>query len=467
MERLDTTWALADAARERELYRYFEPPQLDATAPSLSARHNLSVEPNDPLTNSPSSPENTLTALAQLCALRLNASRAMVSVIAKDTQYFIAEATKTLDLVETHKCEMEGDSLWIGCGSVDKSGRLCEVRKFKPRKPGVLTITQKTIQLPATIGSYPCFTVNDLSKDERFNQLPFVTGDPHFRFYVGTPLTTKNGVNIGSLFVLDTQVRPKLSPTQERFLGSIAATIMGHLEVNREAEERSKVLRMAKGLNAFVEGKSSFSNDGQSDDKTTPVLTNGAIDEIESTHTNIEGAHKVTFSRAANLLGASLNVREDGGVCFLDTTTGPRNVSLRRTGTMETESESDAKDSPRKAAAAQKRNSSSLAHDRPPGDIKEPKRAEVIGFSGSRPEPLSQDQSRTSDTFTPLEERFLQSLLKHYPRGKVWIFDGVEGLTSEEDDRRSSGSRASEEQAQRRLSRKMSEKEVLRRCFPN
>lgn len=78
MERLDTTWAQADGTRERELYRYFDPPQLEATAPSLSARHNLSVEPNDPLTNSPSSPEHTLTALAQLCALRLNASRAMV-----------------------------------------------------------------------------------------------------------------------------------------------------------------------------------------------------------------------------------------------------------------------------------------------------------------------------------------------------------------------------------------------------
>ncbi|KAI4220605.1 MAG: hypothetical protein LQ349_008044 [Xanthoria aureola] len=451
MERLDTTWARADAARERELYRYFDPPELEARAPSLSARHTLSVEHNDPLTQSPSSPENTLTALAQLCALRLNASRAMVSVIAKDTQYFIAEATKTLDLVESQQCEAEGDGLWVGCGSATKAGRLCE----------------KTIELPAMTGSYPCFTVNDLSKDERFNQLPFVTGDPHFRFYVGTPLTTKNGVNIGSLFVLDTKVRPKLNPTQERFLGSIAATIMGHLEVNREAEERSKVLRMAKGLNAFVEGKGSFNDDGQSDDKTPLVPMNGAMDEIESTHNNIEGAHKATFSRAANLLGDSLNVREHGGVCFLDTTTGPRNVSLGREGTMETESESDAKDSPRKAGAAKKSDNSRLVHDRHLGDIKEPKRAEVIGFSGSRPVPLSQVQSRNADTFIPLEERFLQSLLKHYPRGKVWIFDGVEGLTSEEDDRRPTASRASEEQAQRRLLRKTSEKEVLQRCFPN
>ena len=309
--------------------------------------------------------------------------------------------------------------------------------------------------------------MTDLSSDERFSQLPFVTRDPHFRFYAGTPLTTKNGVNIGSLFILDTKVRPKLSLTQERFLGTIAATIMGHLEVNREAEERSKVLRMAKGLNAFVEGKNSFSPEGQSDEKTAAAPIGGVLEEIESTHANIEGAHTATFSRAANLLSDSLRVRDHGGVCFLDTTTGPQNVSLRRTGTVETESESDARDSPRKTGTAKTRNNSSFAHDRRPRDIKETRRAEVIGFCGSRPKPLSQDESRNLDTFVPLEERFLQSLLKHYPRGKVWIFDGAEGLTSEEDDRRPSRSRVSEDQAQRKLSRKISEKEILRQCFPN
>lgn len=49
------------------------------------------------------------------------------SVISKETQYFIAEATKTLDLVDNQSYDEEGDALWLGCGSVDKSGRLCEV----------------------------------------------------------------------------------------------------------------------------------------------------------------------------------------------------------------------------------------------------------------------------------------------------------------------------------------------------
>ena len=144
-----------DSVREHELYRYFIP--LEASSTSLSA-------------SAASSPDTALTALAQLCAIRLHAKRAMVSVIGRETQYFVAESTKTLDLVDNQKYEVEGDSLWFGCGSVDKAGRLCE----------------QTIELPPALGRAPCFTVTDLSKDERFNQLTFVSGPPYFKFYAGT-----------------------------------------------------------------------------------------------------------------------------------------------------------------------------------------------------------------------------------------------------------------------------------------
>lgn len=309
--------------------------------------------------------------------------------------------------------------------------------------------------------------MTDLSEDERFNQLPFVTGDPHFRFYAGTPLTTKNGVNIGSLFILDNRVRPPLNATQERFLGSIAATIMAHMEVQREAQERSKVLRMAKGLNAFVEGKDSFYSGDQ--DSGPSRMTDGVLDEVESVHTTIESAHKATFSRAANLLSDSLGLRSNGGVCFLDTTTGPRTMAFRGSGTkaLETESESDTKDSPRKGGKARRRNNSGLSRGQIFDDPRDCKRAEVIAITGSGIKPATKSQSTNLDAFSPLEERFLQSLLKHYPRGKVWIFDGVETSNSEEDDILSPGSVASHEQNQRRISRKLLEKEVLRKCFPN
>ena len=145
-----------DSLREHELFRYFQPPTENVTA------------------NAASSPDTTLTALAQLCALRLNAKRAMISVLDREKQYFIAESTKTLNLLDNEKFEAEGDELWFGCGVVDKAGRLCE----------------KTVELPPIQGRTACFTVTDLTKDEAFSQLPFVAGPPYFKYYAGTVSTS-------------------------------------------------------------------------------------------------------------------------------------------------------------------------------------------------------------------------------------------------------------------------------------
>jgi len=63
-----------------QLYKYFTPPD------------------NTFSTSKPTSPDTVLTAHAQLVAWRLNCQRAMVSLIDRDMQYFVAESTKTLYL---------------------------------------------------------------------------------------------------------------------------------------------------------------------------------------------------------------------------------------------------------------------------------------------------------------------------------------------------------------------------------
>lgn len=62
---LDTTSSKIDSLREHELYRYFQPPE--------SPKQNSSL-----VAHAASSPDTTLTALAQLCALRLHAKRAVI-----------------------------------------------------------------------------------------------------------------------------------------------------------------------------------------------------------------------------------------------------------------------------------------------------------------------------------------------------------------------------------------------------
>jgi GAF domain-containing protein len=51
------------------------------------------------------------------------------------------------------------------------------------------------------------FVIEDTTKDPRFSQNPFVTGDPNVRFYAGAPLRTNDGLNMGTLAVLDSKPR--------------------------------------------------------------------------------------------------------------------------------------------------------------------------------------------------------------------------------------------------------------------
>ena len=64
---LETNLSKVDSVRERELYRYFQPPE----SPTEPEQGTLSV-------HVASSPDTSLTALAQLCAHRLHAKRAMI-----------------------------------------------------------------------------------------------------------------------------------------------------------------------------------------------------------------------------------------------------------------------------------------------------------------------------------------------------------------------------------------------------
>jgi GAF domain-containing protein len=155
--------------RARELYKYYQP----------SSATNVE-------------PDTILSSHAQLVAWRLNCRRSMVSLLDRDTQYFIAESSKTLHLDDNTRHEDPQDALWAGCINVPKAGRLCEY-------------TLKSV--PSPDGRPPYFEVLNLAQDPRFDQLDFVQGPPHFKYYCGVPLRTKRGIDIGSLFALDDKVR--------------------------------------------------------------------------------------------------------------------------------------------------------------------------------------------------------------------------------------------------------------------
>ncbi|KUJ21566.1 uncharacterized protein LY89DRAFT_637378 [Mollisia scopiformis] len=286
---------VTDNARARELYKYYQPsapinqdtcfpvPPPGSGLPSDAAEEQSDININSDVTSSKiSSPDTALTAFCQLTTWRTGAQRAMLSVIDSDTQYFLAESTKTVDLLDNNNYA-PGDGIWMGCATVTKPGRLCE----------------RTIAVtPAKPGNYPCFIVDDLSKDERFNTLPFVTGPPFLRFYAGVPLITKRGIPIGSLFVVDDRVGKGLSEDKIHFMGTMAGTIMRHMEMVREVEQHRRGMKMSRGLASFVEGRAELAEAETDADDTEGAKVVGQFETESSVRTRSKGSTVGSYTSA-------------------------------------------------------------------------------------------------------------------------------------------------------------------------
>lgn len=77
------------------------------------------------------------------------------------------------------------------------------------------------------------FEVPNALDDQRFNDNPLVTGAPNIRFYAGMPLTTSQGLNLGTLCVIDNIPR-QLSKEQREALKKLGRQVISQIE-NRQA----------------------------------------------------------------------------------------------------------------------------------------------------------------------------------------------------------------------------------------
>lgn len=158
----------------------------------------------------------------------------------------------------------------------------------------------------------------DLSKDERFNQLGFIAGPPHFRYYAGVPLRTRRGINIGSIYILDSKLRKPLTRNEKHFLGVMADNVIQHLEMSRDRKDRQRTFRMNECLSAYVDpGPEDTKRRRRNSDNSLLAETDS---DTESRRTT-DGSDRIEIiSRAAELLREAMDIEEGGGgVLYLDT----------------------------------------------------------------------------------------------------------------------------------------------------
>ncbi|KAI1861552.1 hypothetical protein JX265_009519 [Neoarthrinium moseri] len=431
---------VSEAARGRETFRYAAPQLMNLsyqTGPTLQSSAHLT------------SSDTVLTGLAQLAALRFNASRAIISLFDQSWQYVVAEATPQGPLSPSTLCRQGSDRLLL-CGlAVPRSVSMCE---------HVLQNTLGASQ-PTDPRSLPVSVISDLSEELRLSENPYFKDWPH-RFYAATPLRTARGINIGVLSVYGDDARKELDEASIALMQDLSQSVMTYLGAIRSRDGHRRADRMVRGVGSFVEGQASLAGwqegpnvDSFKDDFRLEGSLNakqqtlqekqrvevdspdGSLNGILDTETpsspsvetnttlsrrleavvivdspkpeeNLEMSNlKHILSKAANVLRESVEVE---GVLFLDAAISSFGGDVTRTDNMHG-TESSSSDEGR---AFQ----SSFAQDAP---------CRVLGFSDSL---RSSVDGAPGSTVIP--EKYLSKLLRRYPHGKIFNFDGNGSLQS-------------------------------------
>lgn len=94
----------------------------------------------------------------------------------------------------------------------------------------------------ATVTRGDMLVVEDATLDTEFAGSPFVTGDPHLRFYAGQPLQAPGGELVGTLCILDTRPR-QMSSAERALLRDLAAWVQAELVREHELDHATIVQR--------------------------------------------------------------------------------------------------------------------------------------------------------------------------------------------------------------------------------
>ncbi len=119
---------------------------------------------------------------------------------------------------------------------------------FKSKVGLTLSETPREISFCAhAILGNEVLVVRDALADERFATNPFVTGEPHIRFYAGAPLIASGGYALGTLCVID-YVPRELTSQQLGVLQTLSRQIVRLLELRRNLAELEQATLESKQL---------------------------------------------------------------------------------------------------------------------------------------------------------------------------------------------------------------------------
>ncbi|KAI8181232.1 hypothetical protein K4K54_006804 [Colletotrichum sp. SAR 10_86] len=456
---------VSENRRERETFRY--DPSLIAQAVYNDV--NNIVPPSELR----SSPDAALTAFAELGVLRLNGTRALISLFDSKYQYIVAEATPSLALTPNVKPDAsDREQLFLSGTAVPRSAGICETALAVPLSPVTEDVPSEE-ELPVTV-------IPDLATDPRAALRPFCRHAPQNRFYAGVPIRTHRGINIGVFCVFGDTPRESLDSVSMRILRDLSQVIMEYLETKSNKDNHRRSERMVRGVGSFVEGKTTMSgwqmapnaasfkdnpslegvlNQNQQHiqreeeefpqeedvgvdapstpvrpqvsplpteqyspsqpatikDTITPSVSEVSVKTVTSGASceNIHQAQiKHVFSKAANVIREAIEVES---VLFLDATIGSFGGLAAVTSPGGHRSSGSAKSA---SSSNDERGSPRRAVSSDIGP--EDGQCRVLGFSTSSSSSI--DGKLPPQSHASVSEKFLSKLLRRYPEGKIFNF---------------------------------------------
>lgn len=400
-----------------------------------------------------------LTSFAQLGTIRLGARRALISLFDRTNQHVLTEATPTLSLVGGHAGD-ERDALRVGTCIFPRERGLCTF---------VSTLPSPNYPDDPAVVDGSAVVVSDVTKEDRFQCARLLSLLADVRFYAAVPIISPRGFTIGAFSVWDTEPRPEGVDTYSlQFMKDMAATVMEHLQ-NQHSRHKSQLAeRMIVGLGSFVEGRATlrdswreanaqYAASEQSGETTEGQLNihqqdlqeagQGTKQEAETAEVRDAGQSirsvfageespqdvlstgiQRVFSRASNLIRESIGAE---GVVFLDANSERfgnlvGNSSSRKvTGFGNADSPESSDESTDSGMSTRRRRSSGSDKESAPVCVS-------LGFSTSRASSINNEAMSSNQVV--VRENVLTSLLRRYPRGKIFTYNANRSVSDDSDD---------------------------------
>ncbi|KAI8210096.1 Peroxide stress-activated histidine kinase mak1 [Colletotrichum sp. SAR 10_76] len=286
------TKASIESARERETFRY------DTTLIPASRK-------NDPANLIPpselrASSDASLTAFAQLGALRLGASRALISLFDTKCQYIVAEATPNLLLAPNATPDTDaGEQLWLCGTALPRAHGVCE---------SVLVAPGTAEPKASEDDALPVSVISDLADDPRSSEKAHYKEWPHPRFYAGVPIKSRRGVSIGVFSIWSDEPRQELSSNSTQLLRQLSRMVTDHLDSKRTVERHHRA-----------------SSDFSEEDGATPM---SPLAEKKLSTAHQEELSPAELSDRARKRNKKLLSRQNEGKMLMTLFSGARSVAL-------------------------------------------------------------------------------------------------------------------------------------------